>query len=125
MQRRKKTMKDLKANEIYRTSTKIPFGVRNGSLYIYNGVYWVRIEDREATVKICSLYSETDQPYLSDSAMKDTLGRIKNTPGLQLVFVDENYQRYINLNNGGFDVETSTLIDRNPELKFSYVANFE
>ena len=118
-------MKDLKANQIYNVVKNVPFGVRNGSLYVDTGDYCSRIEDREAILKICSHFTAHDQAYLSDSALKDTVNRLKNTPNLQIEFAEETYQNYINIRNGVFDVEKRTLTTEKTNLKFSYVADFE
>lgn len=117
--------KDFKSNQIYNVCKNLPFGVRNGTIYTDKGDYWERTEDRDVILKICAQFPDPDQAYLSDSAVKDTVCRIKNTPAKQLEFTDETNQNYINVRNGVYDVEACTLKTRNKELKFSYVADFQ
>lgn len=119
-------MRKSDPTEMYqRICQKLPIGVRQSSLYMEKDGYWERLDESQAAIAIYGLYPESVQSMIRDTDVKETIKRLINTPKLQLEFAEESLEKYLNLRNGVFDVETKSKVKGREGLKFSYVLDFE
>lgn len=114
----------IKPADIYeRIISSIEIGARHNQLYVNAGRNWKSILPNDFAILIRKLYREDEQSNISVAAIKEASERLVQTPLLQLDFVEEREEKYLNLLNGIFDVEAKKLI-KNSKLNFGYHLDF-
>lgn len=105
-------MKEIKAAEIYKVAKKeLNLGIRQNRIYLKEGGEWIGLMDSELPVKIRALFPAEMQENISARAVTETVERLLQTPDLQLQFVEETEEKYVNLQNGVFNTETGRMED--------------
>ena len=118
--------KIFKPEDIYsQVKAALQIGVWHHRFYVRENSNWNLVLRDDLTVRIRRLYSEEDQKNMSTAAIKEVLDRLEQDPYLQLAFIDEEKENYLNLENTVFDVEKGSIdsISKNFSyfLKFDYV----
>ncbi len=97
-------------------------GIRQGRIYLKEHGHWTAIIPQEFAIKARGLYSEDDRKYISSTTIKEVMERLIQEPSLQLHFIDEEYECYLNLLNGTYNIERNGIEEMNQD--FSYFLNF-
>lgn len=115
----------IAAGKIYSAAKeKMDIAVRKNQLYAKEDNYWKCQADYEILIKIRALFEPDQQKNISSRAVKEAVEMLLQDPALQIVFTEEATERYLNLSNGIFDVETELLETPIEEKKFSYALDF-
>lgn len=118
-------MQNITAEEIYhRVRNYMELAVKGQEFYLKTERYWRKISDQEFVRNIYGLFPEEQQAVLSDSRVREVVNRLRNTPVLQTVFVEEESDYFLNLKNGVYDLKTEKLLKEAKNMKFKYVLDF-
>lgn len=117
-------MKAFTPTQIYEKATQtLELGVRQNRIYIKEKNVWRAVMDSEMPIKIRALYDARQQREIASGAVKEAIERILQSPELQLHFLEEKEERFINLINAIFNVETGKT-EKRGERNFGYCLNF-
>lgn len=124
-------MKQLTPTAIYaKVLREMKLGVRQNRIYICENNRWKVAMDSEMPIKIRALYDNGQQREISSGAVREVIERILQSPDLQLHFVEEEEESFVNLKNAVFNAETGAIEERGTRnfgyrLNFSYVPSKE
>lgn len=118
-------MKKNNANEIYtRVQANPNFGVCKGNVYLHEKGNWKFLSEDELAIVIRTLFNEQERMKISSTDIKEVIARMVQDPMLQMKFIEDEKQNYINLQNGVFNVETGELELHSKEKPFAYMLKF-
>lgn len=115
--------KNITAPDMYSfVKESLHIGIRQSRIYLKEHGHWTAIIPQEFAIKARGLYSEDDRKYISSTTIKEVMERLIQEPSLQLHFIDEEYECYLNLLNGTYNIERNGIEEMNQD--FSYFLNF-
>lgn len=122
--------KNITASDMYSfVKESLHIGIRQGRIYQKDHGHWTAITPQEFAIKARELYSEDDRKYISSATVKEVMERFIQEPSLQLHFIDEEDERYLNLWNGAYDIERNRIEEMNQDfsyfLDFSYIKHMD
>ncbi len=116
--------RNYKPDDIYsQVKAALRIGVWHHRFYVMRNNNWNLILRDDLAVTIRHLYSEEEQKIVSTAAIKEVLDRLIQDPYLQLKFIDEEEERYLNLEKAVFNVEKGNI--ESVSGNFSYFLKFD
>lgn len=114
----------MDATKVYQiTKNTLALGARYGRIYEKTEKEWVKIPEHKLPIKIRSVFTKEESETISSACIKEVIERLIQDPELQVEFTDETEERYVNVKNGVFDVESAELIN-DGAFCFSYMLDF-
>lgn len=118
-------MKRYSVSEVYEKVVRsTQWGIKNKKIFCKGKKYWKELTEEEAFIKIRGLYSTEEQSNISTACVKEVVERLRQSPELQICFLEEFQEKYLNLENGIIDVENCELLLTKDRFKFGYCLKF-